>query len=218
MDYGFWPHVTPSNTIAKNALHIIERSFSKVRIHKIGITRAYSTRHGEGPFVTEDESLKAMFFDLHNTFNAWQGNLRFGWLDLVMLRYAIAINEGIDSLAVTCLDQLYEMSTIKICTAYKIDKIEKEEMKRFFEYEEKSSEFFLTKIKVEKWERHEREKLTVLLNKATPVYIEMGKVDFKEKSEQGFLLFLEKQLGSKISIISLSTRSNEKKILFDILK
>ena len=58
---------------------------------RIGITRAYATRHGAGPLPTEDANLTRILPDASNSFGAWQRGFRVGWLDLVLLKYALEV-------------------------------------------------------------------------------------------------------------------------------
>lgn len=112
---GTVPHVTKSDTSAKNALDLLAEA-GDVRVTKLGILRAYGHRHGAGPFPTEDESLRGRFDDPLNKTNPWQGAFRIGWLDLASIRDGIAVNNGVDGLALTCLDQLSGMETIRVWT------------------------------------------------------------------------------------------------------
>jgi adenylosuccinate synthase len=81
----------------------------------LGLTRAYATRHGAGPFPTEDAALRLT--DDGNPRNAWQHGMRFGHLDLVLLRYALAASGGaVDGLVVNCLDQIGEDA--RLCVSY----------------------------------------------------------------------------------------------------
>lgn len=97
-NHGFNPYTTWSTTTADNALTLLDGHPSRV----IGVTRAYHTRHGAGPFPTEEPSLS---FPDHNRTGPWQGAFRFGSLDLVLLKYARYF-AGCTELAVTCLDHL----------------------------------------------------------------------------------------------------------------
>ena len=72
----------------------------------LGITRAYTTRHGEGPLPTFSAELTARLQDPGNPWNRWQGNLRCGWLDLPLLRYAAAVAGPLDGMVVNHLDQV----------------------------------------------------------------------------------------------------------------
>lgn len=80
----------------------------------MGVLRAYQTRHGPGPFVTEDPRLDRP--EPHNRHGGWQGAFRTGHLDAVALRYALAVSGGADALAVTHLDAPAPL----VCRAYDI--------------------------------------------------------------------------------------------------
>ncbi|HUJ40039.1 MAG TPA: adenylosuccinate synthase [Candidatus Acidoferrales bacterium] len=119
IDHGTYPFVTSSNSTAGGACTgsgLPPRSITGVA----GITKAYTTRVGGGPFPTEMQDLEA--HDLRQRgkeFGAVTGRpRRCGWLDLVMLRYAVHIN-GIDSLVVTKLDVFDAQREIQVCTGYR---------------------------------------------------------------------------------------------------
>jgi adenylosuccinate synthase len=120
IDHGTYPFVTSSNTTAGGALTgsgVSPRAVDRV----VGVCKAYTTRVGSGPFVTEDDSLGDRFHNMGREFGATTGRARrCGWLDMVLVRYA-AILSGFDDLAVTNLDGLDGLSEIKICTAYELD-------------------------------------------------------------------------------------------------
>ena len=86
----------------------------------VGVTKAYTTRVGSGPFPTEMPDLEAEEVrDRGNEYGAVTGRpRRCGWLDLVMLRYAVMIN-GIRSLVVTKLDVFDTQREIQVCTGYR---------------------------------------------------------------------------------------------------
>ncbi|MCL6481946.1 MAG: adenylosuccinate synthetase, partial [Firmicutes bacterium] len=86
----------------------------------IGVTKAYTTRVGSGPFPTEMPDLEArQVRDRGNEYGAVTGRpRRCGWLDLVILRYAVMIN-GIDSLVVTKLDVFDTQPEIQVCVGYR---------------------------------------------------------------------------------------------------
>jgi adenylosuccinate synthase len=121
IDFGSYPYVTSSNTIAAGActgLGVAPRQIGRV----FGIFKAYCTRVGSGPFPTElkgeiGEQLRAAGHE----FGATTGRpRRCGWLDLVALRYAIRIN-GVTDLIMTKADVLSELDLVAVCTAYRID-------------------------------------------------------------------------------------------------
>lgn len=101
--HGFHPYTTWSTTTHDNAISLLKEIGYSGPVQRLGITRAYMTRHGVGPFVTEDPSL--LYSEPHNVAGPWQGAFRQGHLDLVALRYAIDACGGIDGLVVTHLDR-----------------------------------------------------------------------------------------------------------------
>ncbi|MBI1298226.1 adenylosuccinate synthetase [bacterium] len=115
---GFHPHTTWSTTTTANADQLLAEADFVGPITRLGITRAYTTRHGAGPLVTEDPVLTAALPDSANIFGAWQQGFRLGWLDAVLLRYAAAVTAPLDGVAVTCLDRLAGLPEIKICRSY----------------------------------------------------------------------------------------------------
>ncbi|SEG58789.1 adenylosuccinate synthase [Thermomonospora echinospora] len=117
--HGFHPYTTWSTTTFANAETLLaEAGASAVRL---GVVRAYMTRHGPGPFVTEDPALTADLPDRHNAFGPWQGAFRVGHLDLVALRYALEVSGGADALAVTHLDVSQTRRDLLLCRAYEMD-------------------------------------------------------------------------------------------------
>jgi adenylosuccinate synthase len=111
---GFHPYTTWSTTTFANAEQLIaEADQTAVRL---GVTRCYMTRHGPGPFVSEDTSLDLP--ETHNGRNRWQGAFRTGHLDAVALRYAIEAAGGIDAIALTHLDTAASHPELRICRAY----------------------------------------------------------------------------------------------------
>lgn len=119
VDHGTYPFVTSSSTIAGGAC--TGAGFGPHLINEvIGISKAYVTRVGEGPFPTElhdemGEQLRAA----GKEFGATTGRpRRCGWLDIVALREAVRTN-GLTGIALTKMDVLSELDTVKVCTAYR---------------------------------------------------------------------------------------------------
>ncbi len=120
IDHGTYPFVTSSNTTAGGAISGTGVSLRKID-RVVGVCKAYTTRVGGGPFVTEDSVLSDRLHNMGREFGATTGRpRRCGWLDTVLIRYAGIIN-GLDDLAVTNLDGLDGVSEIKVCTAYEFD-------------------------------------------------------------------------------------------------
>ena len=99
---GFHPHTTWSTTTPVNAQRLLAEA-GVPRGYVLGLTRAYTTRHGAGPLPTEDPALLAVA-EPHNGLGTYQGGWRAGHLDLVALRYAVEAIGGVDGLAVSHLD------------------------------------------------------------------------------------------------------------------
>jgi adenylosuccinate synthase len=114
---GFHPHTTWSTVTPHHAWELIHRMGVEA-VAVLGITRAYTTRHGEGPLPTYSPDLTAQLRDAGNPWNRWQGNLRSGWLDLPLLRYAAAVAGPLDGLVVNHLDQIRN-GACQVCTGYR---------------------------------------------------------------------------------------------------
>lgn len=114
---GFHPHTTWSTCTFEPALQLLRAHGFDGPIHRLGVLRAYATRHGEGPFPTEDPTLAPSVPEPHNGAEGWQGRFRVGGFDAVLARYALACCGGVDSLALTHLDRL--ASRWPVCTAYR---------------------------------------------------------------------------------------------------
>jgi len=128
IDFGSYPFVTSSNTVCAGAC--TGMGVAPSRIGKVyGIVKAYSTRVGSGPFPTE--LLDATGDQLRKTGNEFGSTTgrprRCGWLDLPVLKYSIMIN-GVTSLILTKSDVLSGFDTLKICTHYKVDGIETDQI------------------------------------------------------------------------------------------
>jgi adenylosuccinate synthase len=121
IDFGTFPFVTSSNTISAgvcNGLGIAPQKIGEV----IGITKAYCTRVGGGPFPTElDNELGEELRKAGNEFGATTGRpRRCGWTDLVALRFACMIN-GVTKIVMTKADVLDEFKELNVCTSYNVN-------------------------------------------------------------------------------------------------
>jgi adenylosuccinate synthase len=118
IDHGTYPYVTSSSAISGGATTGVGVPPTKIR-HVIGVSKAYTTRVGGGPFPTEMPDLEAQEVrERGKEFGAVTGRpRRCGWLDLEVLRYAKMIN-GIDSLIITKLDVFDTQREIKVCVGY----------------------------------------------------------------------------------------------------
>jgi adenylosuccinate synthase len=119
VDHGTFPYVTSSNPIAGGAC--IGTGVGPTKIDRVmGITKAYTTRVGRGPFPTEMQGeLEEYNRQKGGEFGATTGRpRRCGWLDAVLVNYAVRIN-GMDNMVLTKIDVLSDFDKIKICTSYK---------------------------------------------------------------------------------------------------
>jgi adenylosuccinate synthase len=191
IDFGTYPFVTSSNSIAAGAC--VGSGVAPYKIDKVvAAVKAYTTRVGEGPFPTEfPAKLMEQIRQKGKEFGATTGRpRRCGWFDSVMVRYAAIIN-GINELAIMKLDVLDDLKTIKVCTAYK--------------YKGKVFKEFPKDL--EAWE------------KALPVYEELsgwgqstcGIRDYKKlpKNARIYLERLEKLLKTRIKFISVGSKRDE---------
>jgi adenylosuccinate synthase len=123
LDHGTYPFVTSSSTTAPGAL--VGLGLGILRVERvIGATKAFQTRVGEGPFPTEVSGavaghLRGTGANPWDEFGTTTGRpRRVGWLDGVLLRYAVRVN-GLTELILTKLDILAGLETLRICTAYR---------------------------------------------------------------------------------------------------
>src|SRR6185295_437592 len=121
IDFGTFPFVTSSNTISAGVCSGLGVAPQKIK-DVIGVTKAYCTRVGGGPFPTELENETGEELrKIGNEFGATTGRpRRCGWIDLVALQFACMIN-GVTSLVMTKADVLDALQELQVCTSYKIN-------------------------------------------------------------------------------------------------
>ncbi len=128
IDYGSYPFVTSSSTTVGGVCTGLGVAPSKIG-HVYGIFKAYCTRVGSGPFPTElfDETGEKIR-QVGHEFGAVTGRpRRCGWLDLVALKYTVMI-DGVTDLIMMKSDCLDDFETIKVCTSYKVDGVETDQV------------------------------------------------------------------------------------------
>lgn len=206
--HGFHPYTTWSTTTFDNALSLLREIGFTGTVEKLGVVRAYATRHGAGPFPTEQTHLAALVPDPHNTFGRWQGGFRTGWFDAVLVRYAIGVCGGVDSIALTNLDRIEGLTGVKVATAYRlanssrterdaiVTKSRSEETVQIVESLKKKP--FLTDLGYQ-------EILTRIVSRAQPIYAEAPRGD-------AFVGMIERELRAPVSITSYGPRSGDKRI------
>ena len=121
VDFGTFPFVTSSNTISAGVCTGLGIAPQKIR-DVLGVTKAYCTRVGGGPFPTElNDATGEELRKVGNEFGATTGRpRRCGWIDLVALKFACMIN-GVTKIVMTKADVLDAFETLKVCTAYRVE-------------------------------------------------------------------------------------------------
>lgn len=191
VEYGTYPYATSSHTIAGGAstgAGIGPKHIDDI----IGIVKAYTTRVGEGPLPTElfDEVGKHLSEKGHEIGTTTSRPRRCGWLDLVVVKHSCMIS-GITKLAITKLDVLDGLKTVKICTGYQLNG--------------KKIDFFPANI----------EQVT----KCKPLYEEFegwdkintnsAKLDDLPENAQTYLKFIEEELKTPIAVVSIGPGRKE---------
>lgn len=185
LDHGTYPFVTSSNPVAGGACTgagVGPRDIDRI----IGIAKAYVTRVGSGPFPTElTDEIGDHLVDVGHEYGTNTGRRRRpGWFDAVMMRQAVRVN-SLSEIALTKLDVLDSLESLKVCVAYDIDGVRHEQLPY-----------------------HQTE-----LHKATPIYEELAgwgsditKVtnpDGLPKNAADYIAFLEDQIGVPIRLVGV---------------
>lgn len=121
VDFGTFPYVTSSNTISAGVCSGLGIAPQKIK-EVLGVTKAYCTRVGSGPFPTElNDETGEQLRKTGNEFGSTTGRpRRCGWIDLVALKFACMIN-GVTQIIMTKADVLDALDTLQVCNSYKID-------------------------------------------------------------------------------------------------
>ncbi|MBM7453072.1 adenylosuccinate synthase [Acholeplasma morum] len=198
LDHGTYPFVTSSSPTAASVP--INTGVAPWLINgAIGVTKAYTTRVGEGPMPTElNDDIASYIREKGHEYGTTTGRARrVGWLDLVLIKHA-KTSGGLSGLAVTLLDVLSNIDTLKVCVAYELDG-------KVIDY------------------------IPSLVNdfgRVNPVYVELkgfkeditGVKSFKELplAAQQYIKFIEDQTGIKVVIFSVGPDRNQTIIIDDI--
>lgn len=203
--YGFYPYITRSNAAFENANILLLENDYQGQVVKLGVLRAYATRHGAGPFPTEDATLSNLLLDVSNTTNLWQGNFRVGFFDLVTAEYAMEVLGSLDGLVLTHLDRLRDMPYWRVCNSYTY-KGEATDMDLFFDTTDK----LVQRIKVCKIATNPyQQRLGELLNYCVPNYI----LPPSQKDPDDFIHFIEDLTQMPITVTSSGPTAADKRII-----
>ncbi len=203
--YGFHPYITWTDITYRNAHTLLQEIAYDGEVSRLGILRAYATRHGHGPFVTEDQKLKEILPDTQNENNNWQGNFRVGHFDAVSARYALDVIGGIDSLALTHLDRIQTLKQAKICKAYRMP-----DQYDGFIYNQSGD---ATEIVVKRPPINtHQEALTRYLQQATPIYGMHTDITTHAQAH-AYGEKIANLLETRLSILSFGTTADDKHIV-----
>lgn len=195
-NHGFHPYKTKTDITFANAETLLKEASYAGDVSRVGVLRGYATRHGNGPFVTEDAELTKNIPDIHNVTNEWQGPFRIGYFDLVSARYALNVIGGVDYISLTNLDRMQSMEKVQICVAYQLAAPEGSVVR--------------ASIKVNRPPDIEHQALlTKYLETARPIYREHQKITSRE-SAIDYAETIEQQLDTPVSIISFGPTANDK--------
>ena len=208
--YGIKPNTTFLDTTNNFALDI---SYYRDNIKKIGIVKAFQSRHGLGVFPTESSEVSSKICDDNQQESFWNGKIRFGWFDAILFRYAQKINK-VDELYLSSLDKLDCFETINVCNEYIYTGVVDDTFKTIFEYNEQDEKIVITDIK------SPSDDLGKYLEKCIPKYIcvEGWNQDTTKISEESglpikclaYILLLQKLTKVKITLVSIGpTRENK---------
>lgn len=204
-EFGYYPYVAKTDTTTHEAVRILDEAgfgdgVGGGRI-TIGVIRALGYRHGPGPFVTEDPGLAGRFVEKHNRANEWQGSVRYGWFDLLAVRHGIRLNRRVDALALTMLDHLPRIGSLKVCTSYEYLGKDYQLLDEYFEYTWQSGRIKIKGIKPAP--THREDTLARLLFDCVP----WDWLVFEEKADpsEDFIRFLESPTGLGLPVLIRST-------------
>lgn len=209
--HGFHPYTTWSTTTFANALELLEGIGYDGQIEKLGVLRAYFTRHGAGPFPTEDAGLTLALPDKYNGNGRWQGSFRVGWFDMVLAKYALTVSGEPDSLAITNLDRFANVRNPKICIGYDVPQgvitTSDREGVVFAESDFMNSERVETfKPKHSLTDLGYQEKLTRILKSIIPAY------QVAPENNVQYLRMIEQMIGAPVVIASYGPTALDKRI------
>lgn len=198
--HGFFPHNTYTNTTHDNALAMLAQVGYEGKVKRLGGIRTYQTRHGQGPFPTENPDMRQP--ELHNNPKCWQGAWRQGVLDMVLTKYAIKACGGIDGLVVTHLDQI--PTNWDLCCAYRLGEDGREK------------DISVLPVNPNRIENGVQTANTDLIRAATPVYLFGDSSPNREDrvSSDAVNIFLKMALSVPVVMGSFG-RTVEDKVVYD---
>ncbi len=190
---GFHPHTTWSNTTPDNARRLLEDIGFAGNVKTYGIVRAYTTRHGFGPFVTEDEALDTPLYEYFNGTGPWQGKFRIGHFDAVAHRYAARAAGHLDGVVITGVDRYDDLPLWQYAPRY-----EWPETADAATYFERGEHGMVQDITLSRYgDKRHMTRLTELLFQARPDYETL-----QNPSRADIVSTIEAQLGLRAVLVS----------------
>jgi len=199
--YGFFPYNSWSTLTLKNADILLEENHFAGGTLRLGLTRGYATRHGAGPFVTEDSRLTSRIPDYHNGDNLWQREFRVGCLDFLALRYALNVAGKMDGLVLTNLDRMTDLDEWQTCNRYQTSE-RSAGMKEYFDFD--GSQIKDIKVPADPTDLTKQEGLTRALFKLQPVY------ENSKKDRSAYIELISQALGLPVELTSSGPTALEK--------
>lgn len=207
--YGIKPNTTLLDTTNINALKMLDCDDAI----KVGVLKAYASRHGMGVLPTENDQLQSLLFDENQRPSFWNGAPRNGWLDAVLLRYSNKIN-NVDQLFLSSLDRLSSLPTINICNSYEYTGTINKEFEDMFEYKINNGKVIVSNIK------NNHGDITKCLNDCKPIYIEIegwnkdisNITEYSDLPNQSkkYIDSINEMVGVETSVVSVGPTRKEK--------
>ena len=209
---GFHPYTTWSTTTHANATALLSEIDFAGEVTRLGVMRAYATRHGAGPFVTEDASLEPSLKEYFNGTGLWQGAFRYGYLDMLAHRYALAACGETDALVMTGLDRMRALPNWYVCDGYRLNGSRPDAAASF----DMQPDGLLSSIKLGPYrDLSYQARLTELLLSCSPVYRRIHQMTGEPLREQihCYLQTTEDRLGLPISLVSFGPTAADKRAI-----
>ncbi|MEQ8677815.1 MAG: adenylosuccinate synthetase [Aggregatilineales bacterium] len=208
-NYGFAPYTTWSTTTPKNAETLLNETNYSGEITRLGVVRSYMTRHGAGPFVTEDPTLRKRLPELHNATSDWQQSFRVGYFDSVAHRYALNVAKTIDTVAITHVDRLAALPHIQICDSY-ITPAPQEKIDAYFVLADGTRSTIISNIKVQSMPTfsHQNELARSLID-CKPMYTAIPHGE-RESDIESTIEYIEQRLNIPVTMTSTGMTAQHK--------
>ena len=213
--HGFKPTTTILDTTITAALNLCKQ-LGVDNIVKVGVAKAFMSRHGIGVFPTESAELNSTINDMNQESSYWNGAIRFGWFDTVLMRYAQAVND-VDVIYLSSVDKLDYLAVLKICDSYQYFGETDDEFKSAFEFEMNGGHAVISNIK------ENTKNISRYLSQCIPVYTDLKgwecetaqirQVASLPQNCSNYIAEIERLSNIKVSVISVGATRDEKLVI-----